>query len=28
VNGHEASTDWWRAGSRQRVLLLAQVPLA
>ena len=27
VNGHEASADWWRAGSRDRVLRLAQVPL-
>jgi hypothetical protein len=27
VNGHEASADWWRAGSRERVLRLAQVPL-
>jgi len=27
MNGHDASADWWRAGSRQRVLRLAQIPL-
>jgi hypothetical protein len=27
VNGHAATTDWWRAGSRERVLRLAGVPL-
>ena len=27
VNGHAAAVDWWRAGSRQRVLRFAQVPL-
>ena len=27
VNGHEVSADWWRAGSRQRVLRLARIPL-
>jgi hypothetical protein len=27
VNGHPANADWWRAGSRERVLQLARVPL-
>jgi hypothetical protein len=27
VNGHLAPADWWRAGSRERVLRLARVPL-
>jgi hypothetical protein len=27
VNGHAARADWWRAGSRERVLRLARVPL-
>jgi hypothetical protein len=27
VNGHAANADWWRAGSRERVLKLARVPL-
>ena len=27
VNGHAAAADWWRAGSRERVLRLARVPL-
>lgn len=27
VNGHAANADWWRAGSRERVLRLARVPL-
>ena len=27
VNGHAASADWWLAGSRERVLRLARVPL-
>jgi len=27
VNGHAATSDWWRAGSRERVVRLAGVPL-
>lgn len=27
VNGQPANADWWRAGSRERVLRLARVPL-
>jgi hypothetical protein len=27
VNGHAAKADWWRGGSRERVLRLARVPL-
>jgi hypothetical protein len=27
VNGHPASASWWTAGSRERVLRLARVPL-
>ena len=27
VNGHVAPAEWWRAGSRERVLRLARVPL-
>jgi hypothetical protein len=27
VNGHAASADWWPAGSRERVLRLARIPL-